>query len=77
MNLCFVSKKLYILKLIDIYFFTYVVFENMKINKLKFVVIYKNVIIIIDISFLLFIWVFWRKLKEKEIKWKAQLEIYQ
>ena len=77
MNLCFVCKNLYILKLIDIYFFTYVVFENMKINKLKFVVIYKNVIIIIDISFLLFIWVFWRKLKEKEIKWKAQLEIYQ
>ena len=35
MNLCFVSKKLYILKLIDIYFFTYVVFENMKRNKTK------------------------------------------
>ena len=52
-NLYFLYKNLFILKLIDIYFITSVVFENMKKIKLrlKFVIIYKNVIIIIDISF--------------------------
>ena len=40
-NLCFVYN-LYILKLIDIYFFfTYAVFENMERNKIKICYIYK------------------------------------
>ena len=55
-NLYFVYKNLYILKLIDNYFFTSVVFENMKRNKIKikiryYIYIYIYVIIIIDISF--------------------------
>ena len=39
-NLCFVYKNLYILKLIDIYFFTYAIFENTERNKIKIKIFY-------------------------------------